>query len=106
HKAATEQSRIVLQTCEAGGTNCRQTELALEDVQAIDGKLYIFNNGIFNAEPYALATGAKQNTNEANASGVYYILNPYTGNKVAEGLYAMYDKANGILGSLTASCCL
>lgn len=101
HKAATEQSRIVLQTCEAGGTNCRQTELALEDVQAIDGKLYIFNNGIFNAEPYALATGAKQNTNEANASGVYYILNPYTGNKVAEGLYAMYDKSNGILGSLT-----
>ncbi|OBU48943.1 hemagglutinin repeat-containing protein [Stenotrophomonas maltophilia] len=101
HKAATTDSRIILQVCDAGGTNCRQTEVSIDQVDAVDGKLRIFNNGIFNAEPYALATGAKQNTDEANAAGVYYILNPYTGNKVAEGLYAAYDKLNGILGSLT-----
>ncbi|MFP3648110.1 hypothetical protein, partial [Paraburkholderia sp. SIMBA_054] len=55
------------------------------------------NNGIFNNEEKALANGAKQHGDEANAAGVYYILNPETGSPIAEMLYAGYSKLNGLL---------
>ncbi|SDR04137.1 hemagglutinin repeat-containing protein [Pseudoxanthomonas sp. CF125] len=97
-RTATADSKIVLQKCDAGGQNCTQREVDMNQVAVGDGKLYVFNNGIFNAEEYALATGAKQNSNEANEQGVYHILNPYTGNPVAEVLYAGYDKLNDLLG--------
>ncbi|UOV06924.1 hemagglutinin repeat-containing protein [Pseudoxanthomonas mexicana] len=98
-RTATAQNKIVVQQCEASGQNCAQREVDLKDVAiGPDGKIYVFNNGIFNKEEYALATGAKQNSNESNAQGVYYILNPYTGNPVAEMLYAGYDKLNDLLG--------
>lgn len=98
-RTATAQNKIVVQQCQASGQNCTQREVDLKDVAVgPDGKIYVFNNGIFNKEEYALATGAKQNSNEANAQGVYYILNPYTGNPVAEMFYAGYDKLNDLLG--------
>lgn len=99
-RAATADNKIVLQSCGAYGQNCVSREVDLGDVAVENGQIYVFNNGIFNSEEYALATGAKQNTNEASAQGVYYILNPYTGNAVAEVLYAGYDKLNDLLGGV------
>src|SRR5690606_1061865 len=99
-RAATADNKIVLQSCEAYGQHCVSREVDLGDVAVENGQIYVFNNGIFNSEEYALATGAKQNTNEASAQGVYYILNPYTGNAVAEVLYAGYDKLNDLLGGV------
>jgi filamentous hemagglutinin len=99
-RAATADNKIIVQHCQAGAQNCTQREVDLSDV-AIDkdsGQIYVFNNGIFNREEYALATGAIQNSDPANAQGVYHILNPYTGNPVAELLYAGYDKLNDLLG--------
>ena len=99
YRAASPEAKVVLQKCEANGQNCTAIEVDRDDVvQGEDGRIHVFNNGIFNAEEYALATGAKQNTNEANRQGVYYILNPYTGNFLDELLYAGYDKANDLLG--------
>ncbi|HEY5971524.1 MAG TPA: hemagglutinin repeat-containing protein [Pseudoxanthomonas sp.] len=101
YRNASPDSKIVLQKCEANGQNCTTEEVRRKDVvKGEDGKIHVFNNGIFNAEEYALATGAKQNTNEANAQGVYYILNPYTGSIFDELLYAGYDKANDLLGGM------
>src|SRR5690606_26491642 len=100
-RAATAENKIVGQTCEAYGQNCTNREVDLRDVViGKDGNIYLFNNGIFNKEEHALATGARQNTNDANAQGVYYILNPETGNPVAEILYAGYDKLNDLLGGV------
>jgi filamentous hemagglutinin len=101
YRTASRETKIVLQKCEANGQNCVAREVDLDDVRlGEDGKVHIFNNGIFNEEAYALATGAKQNTNEVNAQGAYYILNPYTGNFLDELLYAGYDKANDLLGGM------
>jgi filamentous hemagglutinin len=97
HRAATSD-KIVLQKCEAAGQNCTQQQVDLNDVKVVDGKIYVFNNGIFNDEEKALANGAKQNDDTANKQGVYYILNPETGSPIAEILYAGYDKLNDLLG--------
>lgn len=101
YRTASRDTKIVLQKCEANGQNCAAVEVDRKDVKiGEDGSVHVFNNGIFNAEEYALATGAKQNTNEANQQGVYYILNPYTGNLLDEMLYAGYSKANDVLGGM------
>ncbi|QAU24940.1 hypothetical protein EO087_13850 [Dyella sp. M7H15-1] len=98
-RVASAPNTIMLQTCDAGGQKCSHREVRLEDVQASDdGRIHLFNNGIFNNTEGALHAGALQNTNEANAQGVYYILNPYTDSWFAEGLYAAYDKLNDKLG--------
>ncbi|MGO4222378.1 hemagglutinin repeat-containing protein [Lysobacter sp. TAF61] len=98
-RAATAPSKLVVQRCDAGGQNCVAREVDLKDVEIVDGRIYVFNNGIFNEEDKALANGAKQNSDPANDQGVYHILNPRTGSPVAEMLYAGYDKLNDLMGS-------
>jgi filamentous hemagglutinin len=98
HRAATADSKIMLQRCDAAGQNCTKKEVSLEEVTIVDGKIYVFNNGIFNGEDKALANGARQSGDVANDAGVYHILNPETGSYVAEILYAGYDKLNDALG--------
>ncbi len=98
HRAASADSKIVLQKCEANSLNCTKQEVTLDQVKVVDGKIYVFNNGIFNEEEYALVNGAKQNLSEVNKEGVYFILNPKTGSPVAEILYAGYDKLNDWMG--------
>ena len=99
HRAASSLTKIVLQIWEASGQNCTQREVDRDQVEAgPDGKLYAFNNGIFNDEEKALNNAARQSSNEANAQGVYVVLNSETGNPIAEALYAGYDKLNELLG--------
>lgn len=100
YKAMTADKKIVLQTCDAGGENCKQSYVEAKDVKVIDDKVYVFNNGIMNDERQALATAARQASDAQNQQGVYVIINPYTGNPVAEVLYAAYDKANELTGGM------
>jgi filamentous hemagglutinin len=91
-------TQILFQQCDEGGQNCHPVAVDLSDVQAVNGQIFIFNNGIFNSLDYALANAAQQSSDEANAQGVYVIYNPETGSPVAEMLYALYDKTNEFLG--------
>src|SRR5690606_4847813 len=100
YKQQTAEKKIIFQTCDAGGMNCRQTQVSADDVKVVDGKVYVFNNGIMNSEEEALANAAKQQNNEAAyAQGVYVIVNPHTGNPVSEVLTAGWDKLNEMLGA-------
>lgn len=99
YKQQTADKKIILQTCDAGGTNCRQTQVSADEVKVVDGKVYVFNNGIMNSETQALDNAAKQSDAAANVQGVYVIVNPHTGNPVAEVLTAGWDKLNEILGA-------
>jgi filamentous hemagglutinin len=96
YKQQTGDQKIILQICEAGGQNCRQEKVDAADVKVINGKAYVFNNGIMTNETQALETAARQSGDTANAQGVYAIINPYTGNPVAEVLSAGWDKLNEI----------
>ena len=89
--------QIQFQQCDEGGQNCHPVKVELSDVKAVNGQIYIFNNGIFNSLDYALANAAQQSNDEANDQGVYVIYNPETGSPVAEMLYALYDKTNEFL---------
>ena len=64
-----------------------------------DGRIHIFNNGIFNDKDKALATGSRQNTNEENRQGVYYVLNPYSGGIVSEIIGVAFTKINDLIGT-------
>lgn len=57
---------------------------------------YVFNNGIMNTEKEALVNAAQQSSPEAREQGVYVIINPHTGNPVAEVLTGAWDKLNEI----------
>lgn len=46
----------------------------------LDGKVYVFNNGIMNTEQQTLDNAAKQSSAQSNSQGVYVIINPHTGN--------------------------
>lgn len=98
NQSMTANKKILLQKCDAGRANCSNREVPANEVKVINGKAYIFNHGIFNDEEYALANAAQQHSDEANAQGVYVIINPYTGNAVSEVLYAAWDKLNEIMG--------
>ncbi|TQK06365.1 MULTISPECIES: hemagglutinin repeat-containing protein [unclassified Herbaspirillum] len=98
-KSATADKKILLQKCDSGGQNCQNTQVDLDDIKTVDGKLYVYNHGIMNTEEQALENAAKQSSDVANAQGVYVIINPYTGNPVAEVLYAGWDKLNEVLGA-------
>jgi len=91
-------SQIQFQQCDEGGQNCHPATVSLADVQAANGQIFIYNNGIFNNLDYALANAAQQSSDEANAQGVYVIYNPETGSPIAEMIYALYDKTNEFLG--------
>jgi filamentous hemagglutinin len=97
NKQQTADKKIMLQKCDANGQNCGPAQLvAASDVKVINGKAYVFNNGIMNDEKQALENAAKQSSPEANQQGVYVIINPHTGNPVAEVLSAAWDKLNEI----------
>ncbi|WP_229730941.1 hemagglutinin repeat-containing protein [Pseudoxanthomonas indica] len=98
HRAATRDQKILLQKCDADAQNCSRKEVSLDQVKIVDGKIYIFNNGIFNDEEEALHYGSLQSGDMANKAGVYHILNPKTGTPVAEAIYAIYDKINDMTG--------
>jgi filamentous hemagglutinin len=97
-RALTADKKILLQQCDAGGQNCTHREVDASQVTVLNGKVYVFNNGIFNDEDMALNNARLQSTDSANAQGVYVIINPKTGNPVAELFYAGYDKINEIMG--------
>ena len=88
----------MLQKCDANAANCHSEEIDPKNVKVIDGKAYVFNNGIFNDTVKALKNAAVQSTDEQNTQGVYVIINPETGSPVAELMYAGWDKLNEILG--------
>ncbi len=93
----TADKKIMFQKCDADGQNCgKAIQVDASDVKVINGKAYVFNNGIMNNEQDALANAAKQSSPEANQQGVYVIINPHTGNPVAEVLTAAWDKLNEI----------
>ena len=97
NKQQTADQKILLQQCDANGQNCGPAKpVAASDVKVINGKAYVFNNGIMNNENEALANAAKQSSPEANQQGVYVIINPHTGNPVAEVISAAWDKVNEI----------
>ncbi|MCW5299321.1 filamentous hemagglutinin N-terminal domain-containing protein [Herbaspirillum lusitanum] len=98
-QSATADKKILLQKCDSGGQNCQSTKVDQADVKVIDGKIYVYNHGIMNTEKQALENAGRQSNDAANAHGVYVIINPYTGNPVAEVLYAGWDKLNEILGA-------
>lgn len=98
NQSMTADKKILLQKCGSGGKNCTQEQVPASAVKVINGTAYIFNNGILNDEKTALANAAQQNSDKANAQGVYVIINPYTGNVVSEVLYAAWDKINEIMG--------
>jgi filamentous hemagglutinin len=100
-RSATADKKIILQKCDTGGQNCTQQEVDLKDIIiGEDGKIYIFNHGILNNKEYALQNAAQQSNDIQNAQGVYIIINPHTGNPVAEVLYAGYDKLNELVGGI------
>lgn len=70
-----------------------------KDVRVVNGKIYVYNNGIMNDEKEALKNAAQQSSPEAIQQGVYVIINPHTGNPVAEVLSAAWDKINEISGA-------
>ncbi len=98
NKQQTADQKILLQRCDAQGQNCQPSaKVDASNIKVVDGKAYVFNNGIFNDEKEALANAAKQSSSEANQQGVYVIINPYTGNPVAEILAAGWDKLNEVM---------
>ena len=98
YQAFTADKKILLQKCDANAANCHSEEIDPKNVKVIDGKAYVFNNGIFNDTVKALKNAAVQSTDEQNTQGVYVIINPETGSPVAELMYAGWDKLNEILG--------
>jgi filamentous hemagglutinin len=71
-----------------------------------DGKVFVFNNGIFNTEEDALKNAANQLGAAAMQGGTYTIVNPATGNPISEVVFAGLDKAReitGLFGMSTAS---
>lgn len=65
-----------------------------------DGKVYVHNHGILNDENAALGGAREMNSEQANAQGVYVVVNPHTGNALTEIIYAGYDKLNEVLGGI------
>ncbi|MFG1495469.1 hemagglutinin repeat-containing protein [Saccharospirillum sp. HFRX-1] len=101
YTSATAPKKILLQKCEAGGTNCGEAvEVKAEDIEVgEDGVIYVFNHGINQTEKDALETAAQQSSDEANADGVYVVVNRKTDSFVSEVLYAGYDKLNELTGT-------
>jgi filamentous hemagglutinin len=99
NKQQTADQKVLFQRCDANGQNCSEPEkVAASDVKVVNGKAYVFNNGIMNNEKDALENAAKQSSPEANQQGIYVIINPQTGNPVAELLTAAWDKLNEVSG--------
>jgi filamentous hemagglutinin len=67
-------------------------DLQFKTVSDPNGIPYIFNHGIMNDEQQALESAARQSSPEAIQQGVYVVINPQTGNAVAEMVYAAWDK--------------
>jgi filamentous hemagglutinin len=95
YRSATGPKKILLEKCDAQGSNCNRIEVDMKNYQiepGPDGKVYIFNHGILNTEAQALENAAKQSQPEANLQGVYVVINPHTGSALGEIVYAAWDK--------------
>jgi filamentous hemagglutinin len=100
YQQQTATPKVFLQTCDADG-KCNQVPVDPSQLKVgEDGKVYVFNNGIMNTEDDALRNAQLQHGADANAQGVYVIVNPHTGNAVAEVLTAGWDKLNEVLGGV------
>ena len=107
YRSSTGPKKIMLQKCNAQGKNCNQMEVDMSMHKLAigpDGKVYVFNHGIMNTEGQALDNAAKQSDANALLQGVYVVINPHTGNPVAEIVYAAWDiVASPIFGISNAS---
>ena len=103
HKAITADKKIILQHCDQAG-QCTTKQVDAKDVKVVEGKVHVFNNGIFNTGEDALVNAQKQSSDQANSQGVYVVINPHTGNVISEVLYAGWDKTLApLLGISNAS---
>ncbi|MDX1251985.1 MAG: hemagglutinin repeat-containing protein [Gammaproteobacteria bacterium] len=104
YRSETADKKIILQKCDSQG-DCQRRQVDAKDVKVgPDGKVYVFNHGIMNSEEEALRNAYQQSTSQANAQGVYVIINPHTGSAIAEVIYAGWDKFFGpILGISNAA---
>ena len=99
YRSDTGAQKIIVEKCVPGGS-CTKTEVNLEShtlLHGTDGKLYVFNHGIQNSEAQALENAAQQHPDQAQ-TGIYTVINPHTGNAVAEVVYAGLDKLREVTG--------
>ncbi|PTY37844.1 hypothetical protein BGP77_15335 [Saccharospirillum sp. MSK14-1] len=101
YASGVSKKKVLNQKCEAKGRNCTNSgPVIIEDIEAgEDGVIYVFNHGINQTEEEALQTAAQQSSDEANADGVYVVINRKTDSFVSEVLYAGYDKMNELIGA-------
>lgn len=95
YRSATGPKKIMLLKCDGQGQSCDPVAVDMKNhriAAGLDGKVYIFNHGIMNTEESALDNAAKQSSTQALAQGVYVVINPHTGNVIAEVVYAAWDK--------------
>ena len=103
YRKETEEKKLVNITCKENKTACSQAVVTLDQIDAVNGKIKAFNNGMLNDEQAALVNAYMQATGQQLQDGVIVVVNPRINDVVSEAAWAAWKKVEEVFGFGTSS---
>ncbi len=103
YRKETEEKKLVNITCQENRTACSQAVVTLDQIDAVNGKITTFNNGMLNDEQAALMNAYMQATGQKLQDGVIVVVNPMINDVVSEAAWVAWKKVEEVFGFGTSS---
>lgn len=104
YRKETDAKKTLRLACESDNKEkCSATEVKVDQVKAVDGKIIAFNNGMLNNEEQAVLSAYMQASGKQLQDGVVVIVNPALNDYVSEGAWVLWKKVEQVFGFGTSS---
>jgi len=103
YRKETEAKKLVNITCQENKAACSQAVVTLAQIEAVNGKITSFNNGMLNDEQAALVNAYMQTTGQQLQGGVIVVVNPMINDVVSEAAWVVWKKVEEVFGFGTSS---